>query len=317
MHQRSLALAACATLVVSLCPLLARTSSATSITTVFSTDFESGLPAQFTAPGSVLDGVQGYAGLGPAGYQFGGSFLHYTQQTLYDTKLDLSGLPSHDHINLRFLLALIDSWDGTELMQVLVDGNLVFSNSWQLATGDTTSYVPAPGTLLSAGTNLGFTGGQYYNHDRAYNMAYEPAFLDIPHSASSLHVIWRIGAVSGGAADQWQGGTDESWAIDRVEVDVITGSTDVAPDGMEFGLGRPTNPQRGTTLRVEYALAGDAPATLELLDIGGRRVDARTVAGAGRATAVLGGTAPLGAGVYFVRLTQAGRIDTQRLVVVR
>ena len=34
-------------------------------TTVFSTDFESGLPAQFSAPGAFIDGVQGYAGLGP------------------------------------------------------------------------------------------------------------------------------------------------------------------------------------------------------------------------------------------------------------
>src|SRR5258706_15696638 len=46
-------------------------------TQVFSTNFETGLPPEFSAPGSVIEGVQGYAGLGPVGRQFGGNFLHY------------------------------------------------------------------------------------------------------------------------------------------------------------------------------------------------------------------------------------------------
>ena len=77
-------------------------------TTVFSTDFESGLPAQFSAPGSVIQGVQGYAGLGPSGNQFSGSFLRYTSVPLFDTQLSLTGLPAHDHLSLKFLLAVID-----------------------------------------------------------------------------------------------------------------------------------------------------------------------------------------------------------------
>jgi ABC-type multidrug transport system permease subunit len=109
-------------IVAAVTPAMPRIANAQAATTVFSTDFESGLPAQFSAPGSVIDGVQGYAGLGPLGNQFSGSFLHFTSTPLFDTQLSLTGLPAHDHLNLRFLLALIDSWDGTELMQVLVDG---------------------------------------------------------------------------------------------------------------------------------------------------------------------------------------------------
>lgn len=53
-----------------------------------------------------------------------------------DSPAFADGLPAHDHLSVKFLLAVIDSWDGTELMQVLVDGNLVFSNWFQPATGE-------------------------------------------------------------------------------------------------------------------------------------------------------------------------------------
>ena len=43
--------------------------------TVFSTDFETPLPAQISPGSALLTGVQGYAGLGPAGAPFAGSFL--------------------------------------------------------------------------------------------------------------------------------------------------------------------------------------------------------------------------------------------------
>jgi hypothetical protein len=203
-------------------------ASAAGAQTVFYTDFESGLPPEMSAPGSVIDGVQGYAGLGPLGNKFAGNFLHYTSITLFDTKLTLTGLPAHTQVSLGFLLGVIDSWDGTELFQVEVDGNLLFNHWFQLATGDASSYPAPAGALLSSGTNLGFTGGGYYQHDRAYNLGVEPAFMLIPHTASTLTVVWKLSAVSGPAAQQWQGGTDESWAIENVHVEVSGGSLPVA-----------------------------------------------------------------------------------------
>ena len=71
-------------------------SAALADTTVFFTDFESGLPAQMTAPGAGIEGVQGYNNLGPIGNKFGGNFLRYTSVTLYNTTLTLTGLPAHD-----------------------------------------------------------------------------------------------------------------------------------------------------------------------------------------------------------------------------
>src|SRR5437879_13378213 len=71
---------------------------------VFSTNFESGLPAEFAAPGAVIEAVQGYSGLGPVGRRFGGNFLHYTSVALLPTTLTVRNLPLHDHLSVKSLL---------------------------------------------------------------------------------------------------------------------------------------------------------------------------------------------------------------------
>ena len=73
-------------------------------------------------------------------------------------------------------------------------------------------------------------------------------------------------------------------------------------------------------LNVAFELAAGSPARLELMDLAGRRVLARDLAGfgAGRHTLAL---APAGgrlaAGLYFLRLSQAGGSLTRRVVVAR
>ncbi len=298
-------------------PTVARATS----TQVFTTGFESGLPAEFSAPGSVIQGVQGYAGLGPAGRQFSGSFLRYTAVTLFPTTLTLRGLPPHDSLDVKFLLAVIDSWDGTELMQVRVDGVLRFSHWFQLATGDASSYVAAPGALLSSGTNLGFSAGGYWSRDRAYDLGVEPAFLGIPHTADSVVVVWSLSAVSGPAASQWQGGDDESWAIDEVSVLVSSPTVDVAPGwppgSLALAAPWPT-PGRGGSLMVRFALPSDAPATLALLDVAGRVVSSSQVGslGAGEHSVDLAAGHRLAPGLYFVRLSQRDQARVARAVIV-
>jgi len=289
-------------------------------TTVFSTGFETGIPPEMTTDGLTTEAVQGYSGLGPVGNQFSGNLLRYYAQTLYDTKLTLRNLPAHDHVSVKFLFAAIDSWDGTELYQVLVDGNLRFNHWFQLATGDTCDYPPpVVGVLLSSGTNLGWSAGSYYQRDRAYNLGLEPALQDIPHTADSLVVIWRMGAVSGGAASQWQGGTDESWGIDNLRVDVssLVGVPGGPAPALALAGARP-NPARGDRLTVELTLGEGAPATLELLDLRGRLVRrvAWSAPAAGRQVIDLAGGARIAPGVYFVRLTQAGLVRTRRAAVL-
>jgi hypothetical protein len=197
-------------------------SQSVSIEPVFSTNFESGLPVEMSAPGAVIEGVQGYAGLGPPGRQFGGNFLHYTSVPILPTTLTLRNLPLHDRVDIEFLLAIIDSWDNTELMQIYVDGNRLFNHRFSIAQEDASDYDAPPGGLLSSGTNLGFSNGFYYQRDRAYDLGVEPAFIGIPHTADSLVVLWTLDAVSGPAAGEWQGGDDESWGIDALSVSLVT-----------------------------------------------------------------------------------------------
>ena len=300
-----------------------RPAAATLPTPVFFSDFESGIPPEFTAPGAHLDGVQGWAGLGEGANRFEGSFLRYDAAAVLDTRLVVRNLPSHTLLNLSFLLAVIDSWDGVELLQVRVDGQLLYSNWFQLALGDTTSYIPPPGTLLSAGTNLGYTNGSYYAHDRAYNLAFEPAFQNIPHTADSVEVVWSLDAIPGGGANYWQGGADESWAIDHVRLEVLGANTDDAPEprtGLGLALHAPSpHPARARGFSLAVSLPSSEPATLELFDVSGRRVAERRIESPAQGVQriELGRGAALSPGVHLARLTQGGEVRTMRVVLMR
>ncbi|HEV2105052.1 MAG TPA: T9SS type A sorting domain-containing protein, partial [Candidatus Eisenbacteria bacterium] len=70
--------------------------------------------------------------------------------------------------------------------------------------------------------------------------------------------------------------------------------------------------------RVSFTLPDAAPARLEVVDVGGRRVSAQDVGalGPGPHALDLGAARALAPGLYFVRLTHGGRTLTTRAVVV-
>jgi hypothetical protein len=115
-----------------------------------------------------------------------------------------------------------------------------------------------------------------------------------------LGVPSRVGAVVGG----------EAW------VDVPT-VTSTPPTTVAFALDpvRP-NPVVGR-FEVSMSLLGDAPATLELMDVTGRLRASRTFAAGspGPQTVGLGNTGDFAAGVYFLRLRQADRIVKRSVVL--
>lgn len=104
-----------------------------------------------------------------------------------------------------------------------------------------------------------------------------------------------------------------------------------APDGPWFGAvdvrvplvaafaldGAWPNPVSGVPL-VRFSLDSPARATLELLDTAGRRLAAREVGalGAGAHIAQLAPAERLSPGVYWLRLSQGGRVRTARAVVL-
>jgi MYXO-CTERM domain-containing protein len=187
-------------------------ASLASAQVVFSNNFESGMPAQISGAGSIVP-TQGFAA-----YGFGNNMLvndDAGNPVAAATVLTLTSLPAHTSLSLNFLLAVIDSWDGTngnpapDLFNVEVDGNLIFQTSFAHASGGGNYVAPAGGQLFF-NTNVGF----WIYGESAYNMGLEPALQNIAHTSSSVTI--RIFASGAG----WQGGEDEAWGIDGLEVTV-------------------------------------------------------------------------------------------------
>ena len=187
---------------------------------VFSSDFEgAAIPAEITPGVAALAGVQGYAGLGPAGYQFGGSFLR--SPTGNEVSLTLSGLPTHSSVSIGFLFAAIDSLDGTgafpqgDFLNIKIDGVSIFRESFANAQGsDIQSYVPPAGGELARRIDLGFTGPGSFYTDSAYDFSIESRLQNLAHSGSTLTVSWIIEGPGIQSLD------DESWAMDGLKVTV-------------------------------------------------------------------------------------------------
>ncbi|MBO52144.1 MAG: hypothetical protein CMJ69_15365 [Planctomycetaceae bacterium] len=197
---------------------------------VFSTDFESGVPDEFTGFTSTT-AVEGFAGLGTNSNVFAGQFLQNdsgccsldpsTGQT--PTRLTLTDLPSHQSVDVDFLLAIINSWEssddssvyGPDNLVVTVDGTQIFNDNFRNYDGTDQGYQPPTGVALTTPPldDLGFPGpsAALEQNDSGYNMGLDPAFDAIPHTASTLTIEWYT---EGG----WEGGANESWGIDNVEV---------------------------------------------------------------------------------------------------
>lgn len=188
---------------------------------VFYTDFNSGVPAQFTGSGASA-GVQGYGDVGTGTNTFSGNFLRSTADNQGENPaqaitLTLNNLPAHTSVDLNFLLAIIDSWNGNtgqsspDFLNVSIDGTTIFSETFDTANSQDQSYSSPSGVRLVDGEALGFSGGGN-SVDSAYDMYLEPRFKGLPHTASTLTIAWFA------SGNGWGGGTDESYAIDNVSV---------------------------------------------------------------------------------------------------
>jgi fibro-slime domain-containing protein/RHS repeat-associated protein len=173
---------------------------------------------------TTIEPVQGYAGIGPTANVFSGSFLRNTTggtpQGSPGSKstLTLRNLPAHTSVDVSFLLAAIDSWDGNtnqgpDFFNVEVDGRTIFRHTIDISTNDPKdeTYAPPPGGLLTPRPypQLGFLSGGYYA-DAAFDLGADPTFRSIPHSSDTLTINW----FADGAGWQW----DETWAIENLEV---------------------------------------------------------------------------------------------------
>lgn len=188
-----------------------------------------GVPSEFSYPDDPQIGNDGQTSVaGFDQYGFDGQFLrntssddptneHYSSIPLESIKLTLTGLPEHDTLDIEFLLAIIDSWDsddsGTQYspdyFNVKVDGNLVFNSTHNNQLGSHDYGDINPDTVLVRGEHIGFTEGW---SDSAYDLGKEASLKGIPHTGSNATIEWTA------SGSGWQGGNDESFAIDNVKV---------------------------------------------------------------------------------------------------
>lgn len=196
--------------------------------TLYSNDFETN--ANGFSFGGSLQSTQGYSSFG-----FGSQMLYNDSvsnitgtPTSQVTQLTLNLPAAASNVVLSFSLAVIDSWDngnfccGPDRFEVSRGQGIpqsVFSAVFDnyLNGGATV----APGlTSLTYGSNLGFSGSF---SDAAYTVTVNLGSV----SAGPLYLNFYA------TGPGWQGGSDESWAIDNV---VLTGDIAAVPEPRVYAL---------------------------------------------------------------------------------
>jgi hypothetical protein len=202
--------------------------------TVFTTDFESGVPPELTPGAAAVTGVQSFGGFG-ARSTFGGSFLRSPTGNV--VTLTLANLPPHDVVHLDFLFAAIDSLDGAgsypqgDYFRVTVDGVTLFREAFANALiSQVQTYVSPLGVELARHLDLGFSGPGSFYTDSAYDLGADALFASISHSSGTLTVEFVI------EGPGIQSLNDESWALENLSVHVGFGTIGtVAAYGMGCG----------------------------------------------------------------------------------
>jgi hypothetical protein len=200
-------------------------------TQVFFTNFDGGVPPEITGE-TIVQPVGGFNGLGNGLNVFSGD-LHNNLSINGEvaTRLTLEGLPPHNSIDINFLLAVIDSWEGTpgpDLLRISIDSAEFFSESFMNTNNALQSYVAPPMVELSYNSDLAFQPPE----DAAYDMGLDPQFNGIPHTASTL-----VLSFDGEGAGYGGGAADESFGLDNLEVIVNSICTAMPAVGCLTGQG--------------------------------------------------------------------------------
>lgn len=137
--------------------------------------------------------------------------------------LTLTGLSPHTSIDVNFILGFLESWDSTDgsptfspdLLDFFIDGTKVASLTSNNASGTIENY--EGGTELHDDVQANVNA---FFDDTLVNMS-TAGFLNFAHTSSTL----TFGIQASGTG--WQGGFDEGWGIDDVNITYNTISTSV------------------------------------------------------------------------------------------
>ena len=174
--------------------------------TVYTNDFESGS----------LGAIQNAQVKETEGYKNHGFGDYYAWSDAKETNaitLQLNDLPEHSYLKIEFDLAVINSWDGNknewwhwwepDYFNVKVDGTSIFHETFSNFDKSDQSYSGDP---IVWNKKLARTSGW---PDSAYHIS-----LEIPHTSDTAKITW----FASGTDYAWQGGWDESYAIDNIKV---------------------------------------------------------------------------------------------------
>ena len=198
---------------------------------VFEEDFGSPVLNPAISGAGMLESVEGYQGRGNDGRVFSGQLLRNQAggNPSPPITLTLEDLPPHQSLGLDFLLAVIDSWDGNERFTITVDGVEVFGHTFR-NNGNGGSFDYPAGTLIFRDEDVGFTETNAFR-DAAYDLGRFPSLRSIPHTSSTATISWFV------TGNGWQGGADESWALENLKV-TVNGAADetLIPAGAEWAF---------------------------------------------------------------------------------
>ena len=209
---------------------------------VFSCDFEdgtvngvsnSGINASWSGVTGVT-GDDGYSAVintsGFSSYGFGSQFLYNSTGGNYGGDahrfvLNLNNLPEYQSVSVQFDVAFIDTWDGSysscgpDYFNCAINGDMQFRQTVTNFNHYPMEFSPlVENTIISRSDTLSVMDIRYVgNPETAYT--FEMNYAD---NTSSLTIEWY--ADGGG----WQGGYDEAWAIDNIQVIIYQKDTSVS-----------------------------------------------------------------------------------------
>ena len=225
----------------------------------------------------------------------------------------LASTPNGTAIQNSALLNFDGSTQTTPVVANTLDSGAPASNVLSLGTPISSSSFPVSWTATGAPADLrDFT--IYVSEDGTPYQAWKlntttTSGTYVPRPGGHTYYFYSV------ARDQ-SGNIESAPASPDAQTQSTTAVEDGVPSALALIGARP-NPAHGS-LRIAFALPSAAPATLELIDIAGRRVARRDVASLGPGHHELAlGDPRLKAGLYFLRLTQAGQVLTARVVLMR
>ena len=177
--------------------------------------------------------VGGYAGIGVGANVFAGNmFRNAATLAAQGSGGSFTNLPLGGRLSFSFLFAAIDSWDdgnaqfGPDNFELLINGSTVYSTT----VGNFPPSSTNGGTLLSSGSFVGNSGFI----DSAWDFTNVAGLQSLPYAGTSVTYLFRASGAG------WQGGDDESWAVDNFRISLDVPSAVPEPETyalMLLGLG--------------------------------------------------------------------------------